>query len=325
MTEINRYHIFVSSQLRSAESKSSSDFSIEVNPPLVLSHPNHYFVSQIMSVELPYSWFQINSTNNTLPFIYNMGAGNVNYTATIAEGNYNVIQLLAALYNAVAAVIPTPTWTDGSVYNPATGRITFGIKNPALLPTIIISYDFPANPFLARMFGCLNNSFIVYGYTGGSYYYATGQTNVNVNPVSSVYIRSTNLKQIKNQENLVVGHGQDPSDILCKLQVYTPPKTIVFYNGELGLSARIANPIIDKLDIYLSDNYSFGLDLKGNDWTFRISFYEMKPLIETEAHSATLRINGTSHLLVNSIQNGIPRLEEEKKEEPVKEERRFQK
>ena len=318
MTEINRYHVFVSSQLRTADSTSTSNFSIAVNPPLVLTHPSHYFIAQIMSVELPYSWFQINSTNNTLPFIYNYGAGALNYTATITPGNYNIIQLLAALYNAVAAVIPTPVWQDGSIYNSATGRITFGVLNPALQPTIVISYNFPANPFLARMFGCLGNAFIVYGYAAGVYQYITGSTNVNVNPVSSVYIRSTNLKQIRNQENLVLGFGQDPSDILCKIQVYTPPKTFVFYNGELGLSARIANPIIDKLDIYLTDNYSFGLDLNNNDWTFRISFYEMRGVIN-DAHQATLDFNGNGHKIIEEIKP------EKQPDMTVKEERRFQK
>lgn len=151
------------------------------------------------------------------------------------------------------------------------------------------------------MFGCLSQTNVVYGYAAGTYQNVTGTTNINVNPVSSIYVRSTNIKQIKNQENMVVGSGQDPSDILCKLQIYTPPRTYVFYNGELGLSARITNDLIDKLDIYLSDNYSFDLDMMNNDWTFRITFIEYEPPIDTVAEQISRPLNSKmndTHLFV---------------------------
>jgi hypothetical protein len=323
MTEINRYHIFVSSELRTPGSKSSNDFSVAVNPPLVLSHPNHYFVAQIMSVEIPYSWLQVNSGNNTLGILYETNGGAfAPYTITLTPGNYNVNTLLTALGSAIDAVIPVHTWKHNYVYNQDTGKITFGIKDAGAYTSVAIAINFPANSFLARMFGCLAQGNVVYGYASLTYQNVTGTTNINVNPVSSIYIRSTNLKQIKNQESLVLGEGQDPSDILCKLQIYTPPRTYVFYNGELGLSARITNPIIDKLDLYLSDNYSYDLDMMNNDWTFRISFYEMKPLIITEAHDATLKFNGTG--VLNGIGSGKePETKEE--EDPAVKERKFQK
>lgn len=320
MTEINRYHIFVSTELRTPGSKSSSDFSISVNPPLVLTHPNHYFVAQIVSVEIPYSWLQVNSGNNTLEILYAVDGGAfTTYTITLTPGNYNVNTLMSALGSAIDAVIPVHTWKHNYVYNQDTGKITFGIKDALAYSSVAIAINFPGNSFLARMFGCLAQGNVVYGYSSLTYQNVTGTTNVNVNPVSSIYIRSTNLKQIKNQENLVLGHGQDPSDILCKLQIFTPARSWVFYNGELGLSAKISNPIIDKLDIYLSDNYSFDLDMMNNDWTFRISFYEMKPLIITEAHDATLKFNG------NGVLNTVKEQELTQSEEPVKEERKFQK
>jgi hypothetical protein len=294
MTEINRYHIFVNTALRSNTSQSSSNFTVNVNPPLTKSHPNHYFVAQIVSVEIPYTWNQVNSTNNTLQITYQ----NISYTITITPGNYTVYTLISELASQVNKTIPAHTWTDNTIYNPNTGVITFGITGISSnsTTTIVLAYNFPANPFLARMFGCLNNNQIIFGYgpVNSVYQYIniSGSTNVNVNPVSSIYIRSSNLKQLKNQENLVIGYPQDPSDILCKLQVYTPPKTWIFYNGELGLNARITNPILDKMDIYLSDNSSFDLNLNNNDWTFRITFIEYRPFDLTEAFLKTKDLNG---------------------------------
>jgi hypothetical protein len=317
MTEINRYHIFVNTALRNSSSQSSSNFTIQVNPPLTKLHPNHYFTAQIVSVEIPYTWNQINSTNNILQMTYQ----SITYNLTITPGNYSVYSLITELSNQVNKTIPSHPWSDNTTYNPNTGIISFGITNlpSGSTTTYTISYNFPANPFLARMFGCLNNSSIIYGYglVSGIYQYinVSGSTNVNLNPVSSIYIRSSNLKQIKNQENLVVGYGQDPSDILCKLQVYTPPKTWIFYNGELGLSAKITNPIIDKLDIYLSDNSSFDLNLNNNDWTFRISFIEYKPFDLTEAFLKTKDLNGLlneEHHYYNQVQQ-----EDTENEKPI--------
>lgn len=294
MTEINRYHIFVNSALRSVTSQSSSNFTINVNPPLIKTNPYHYFTAQIVSVEIPYSWTQINSTNNTLQIVYQ----GVYYNLTLTPGNYTVLNLIVEYQTELYKAIGTPAWKDSTSYNQNTGIINFSITGlPALsTSTYAIGINFPANPFLGRMFGCLGAGNIVYGYgsISGTYQYINcyGSTNVNVNPVSSIYIRSSNLKQIKNQENLVSGFPADPSDILCKLQVYTPPKTWVFYNGELGLSARVTNPIIDKLDIYLSDNSSFSLNLNNNDWTFRITFIEYEPIEITQAFEKTKHLNG---------------------------------
>jgi hypothetical protein len=295
MSEINRYHIFVNTALRSNTSQSSSNFSINVNPPLTKEHPNHYFVAQVVSVEIPYSWNQINATNNSLGITYQ----NINYTIRITPGNYTVTNLITELATQVNKTIPAHTWSDNTTYNPNTGVLTFGITGltAGSTTTYVLAYNFPGNSFLGRIFGCLNNNQIIFGYgqVNSVYQYinVSGSTNVNVNPVSSIYIRSSNLKQLKNQENLVKGYEQDPSDILCKIQAYTPPKTWIFYNGELGLNARITNPIIDKLDIYLSDNSSFNLDLNNNDWTFRITFVEYRPFELTEAFLRTKELNGS--------------------------------
>ena len=289
--EINRYHIFCNTAERA--SGTCNEFSIAVNPPLQKTDPHSYFVAQIVSVEIPYSWFQITSANNALQFAYTVnGSGPTLYTMHIMPGNYNINTLMTNFSVQLEAVIPSHTWSHNLVYNQETSKITFGIKNASAYSSIIIAINFPANAFLARMFGCLQDFNIVYGYNAGAYATVSGIQNVNVNPVSSIYIRSSNLRQVKNQENMVAGYRADPSDILCKLQVYTPPKSWIFYNGELGLSAKIVNPVIDKIDIYLSDNYSFALDLNNNDWTFRITFIEYMPTNIGEGYEQTKHLIG---------------------------------
>jgi hypothetical protein len=317
--EINRYHIFCNTAQRS--SGNVNDFTITVNPPLQKSDPHSYFVAQIVSVEIPYTWFQITSANNALEFAYTVNGGITSlYTMHIMPGNYNINTLITNFSAQMEAIIPAHTWSSNLIYNSDTNKITFGIKNASGYGSIVLAVNFPANNFLARMFGCLQSFAIVYGYNAGIYQNVSGTQNVNVNPVSSIYIRSSNLRQVRNQENMVDGYKADPSDILCKLQIYTPPKSWIFYNGELGLSAKIVNPIIDKIDIYLSDNYSFALDLNNNDWTFRITFIEYMPTNIGEGYEQTKHLIGNFNNQVGgSLQemaNGIP--DEVKAKEVVK-------
>jgi hypothetical protein len=326
--EINRYHIFVNTALRN--SGTTSDFSINVNPPLVKAHASNYFVAQIVSVEIPYSWLQVNSTNNTLPVALQINGGAYSYaTLVITEGNYTALSLSTALFSALKSAFPTITFTDGTVYDPTSGKYTFGILGAGAYTSVVVSYNFSANTFLARMFGCLAATNIIFGYASLTYNNVSGSTNCNVNPVSSVFIRSSNLKQLKNQENLVTGFSQDPSDILCKIQVYTPPRSWIFYNGELGLSAKITNPIIDKLDIYLSDNYSFALKMNNNDWSFRITFIEYEPHTLSFAEQIARPLNtkfGEYHVTkpVPQIEEKTP-IEEKIDVAPSANLRRFQK
>jgi hypothetical protein len=329
--EINRYHVFCNTAQRS--SGTSNDFSIALNPPFVKVDPHSYFVAQIVSVEIPYSWFQVTSSNNTLQFYYTVNGGAPTlYSTTIDVGNYTVTSLIANYSLKIESVLPAHTWSHNLSYNADTNKITFGIKTASAYTSIVLAINFPANNFLARMFGCLGSTSIVYGYASSTYQNVNASTNCNVNPVSSIYIRSSNLRQVRNQENMVAGYKADPSDILCKLQVYTPPKSYIFYNGELGLTAKIVNPVIDKIDLYLSDNYSFALDMNNNDWTFRITFIEYMPFNLGDGYQQTKHLNGKFNNQAGSTLNEMAtdntqntsQIEPEQKQQDVMKTKKFQ-
>lgn len=303
--ELNRYHVFCNTAQRS--SGSPNDFSINLNPALVKTDPHSYFVVQVVSVEIPYSWFQINSTNNKITFDYKVSGGSTDtFVMTITEGNYTVTTLLTNFATQMDAVIPAHTWTHNLSYDANANKITFGIKSASAYASIDIWLKFQLNSFLARVFGCTTGSSINYGFLNPVYKNVVANQNCNVNPVSSIYIRSSNLRQVKNQENMVQNYRADPSDILCKLQVYTPPKSYIFYNGELGLTARLVNPVIDKIDLYLSDNYSFNLDMQNNEWSFRITFIEYLPFNLSDGYQQTKHLNGRMGEYQPRIQQAEP-------------------
>lgn len=291
--EIQRYHFFGNTRYREASSASTDDCVFTVNPPFVLSNPSNYFVALIGSAEIPATFNSINSTNNRLRFAIQIGAGAVTYQyATIPSGNYTAYTLITAYKAAMLAAVPGGPYTFrfGLTYDVDSRKYTFGVTGAGSPGETFIAVGiyFTENEFLAKVFGCIDVSSCLFGYQSSVYTNFTGATNVNTNPISSIYIRSTNLKQRFNQESMVAGAKNDLSDILCKIQCMTPPGTYVFYNGELGLSARITNQVIDRLELYLSDNSSFALNLHKNDWTFRLTFIEMAPQANGDGHTKAL-------------------------------------
>ena len=298
MSEIQRYHFFGNTRYREPGSASTDDCVFTVSPPFVLSNPANYFVALIGSAEIPATFNSINSTNNRLRYALQIGSNPVTYQyAVIPSGNYTAYTLIAAYKAAMLAVVPGGPYTFrfGLTYDIDTRKYTFGVTNAGSPgeTLILVGIYFTENEFLAKVFGCIDVTNALFGYQSSTYANFTGITNINTNPISSVYIRSTNLKQRLNQESMVAGAKNDLSDILCKIQCMTPPGTYIFYNGELGLSARITNQVIDRLELYLSDNSSFALNLHKNDWTFRLTFIEMAPASDGNGHTKAL--NGQMH------------------------------
>ena len=93
------------------------------------------------------------------------------------------------------------------------------------------------------------------------------------------------------------------------------------------MSSRITNDLIDKLDIYLSDNYSYDLDMMNNDWTFRITFMEYEPVVDTLAEQVSRplnsRMNDTHLNLLDKPKPVEQTVEDVEEKQPAS--RRFQK
>lgn len=283
MTTIVEHNVFIDSRQRSIGTP--DEFVVWLKKPIIKTHPSHYFTARIVSAEIPYTWKQVNVNNNTLALTILYVGNTYETTMTISPGNYNITQLQTEFKSRLIATVQLATGQIVSVttaYNSSNNRVTIGLGSS---PTISITVRFSLNPFLGSMFGCLVDKVMtnVIGFSG--------DRNVNVNPVTSIYIRSELFRQQDSYESIV--DRWDISDILAKIQVMTPPNTILYYDGNLMLENRIANEVIDRVSVYLSDNQSYALDLNGNDWSFRISFREVRPMdIEsTESYMLSKKID----------------------------------
>jgi hypothetical protein len=200
-------------------------------------------------------------------------------TLVLTNGNYDVNALITEIFTRLTAAIPAYTWTNNSYFNQPTNKIIFSIIGTDNVATSI-TFNFATNTFIGGMFGCSTNITFSYNASNVSTN-VTSDNTINVNPVSSIYIRSSLLKQLatncgNSQENMVSGYTQDISDIINKIQVLTPPFTYVFWTNQVGVRTKISNSTIDQIDVYLSDNRSFDLNIT-QDWTFAMAIYEYSP------------------------------------------------
>jgi hypothetical protein len=95
MTELTRYQFFLSSNHRNSGQITDANYNLKI--PISLKALNSAFFIQVNSVEIPFSFYQLNNEINTLNCTFRNGMGTKNSTITLSQGNYNSISVLNLL------------------------------------------------------------------------------------------------------------------------------------------------------------------------------------------------------------------------------------
>ena len=99
---------------------------------------------------------------------------------------------------------------------------------------------------------------------------------VDVNPITSVFIRSDTLKFATSYEAVIQPFTN--SDVVCKIPITTLPNSIIFFRSDH--KQMVNNTDISSLNLYLSDNLSstYSLEMNGLPWgmTFNIDEIQIK-------------------------------------------------
>lgn len=263
--EVARYNVFINSSKRLTGSPTY--FNVNLKQPLRLKNSKNYWMCRIASVQIPYSFKIVNSTNNTLNISTTRGTTNT-ATLTIPSGNYTITSLLDTLKVLLLAHFQTtysylPTFSF--VYNPNTQFATLAMTGDATPTTVSFTF---LNNFIGGMMGFTTNQTI--GFAPALT--ATSTQSVLVNPVSYLCVRSDTLIQNQAYESIVEQDVQ--SDILCKVPIVDLPRSWIQYEPPIAL--QITNKIIDNIQVYLTNNLTYDLiDLNGLEWSFTIVFTEM--------------------------------------------------
>lgn len=204
-------------------------------PPLNVPS-QHYLHISIINACIPYSFYNINQSNNILIYIVD-GIPN---TIHITPGNYNSIQLANYLTNNMDNITCT--------YNIITNKFTF-----------TKSGEFSFNPTST----CL-------GFMGIAEYYSY---NNAITSTFCVNMQSTQCIHI--QSNFTTGNINSSSlyeqNTLCTIPINSQPNSnIVYQNQGSVFSTDLYSNTLNNFFIKLVDQDNGILDLNGLHWTITI-------------------------------------------------------
>lgn len=301
MTEVNRFHIYTSSAQKTHGK--IEDYNVILRRPIILTNPHHYFKVIVKEVTIPYTFQQVNTNFNSFSYILTRGATTYpQRTFQITNGNYNINSLLTELktklLNDINVIVPSFTPTFTFTYDRNNMFVTFSMSGDATASSIqIIALKDQIN----TMVGVVNNS--TFGYNGATATTCTSSQPVNISPITSIYVRSDTLKQnYMSTENIV---REDSSDILCQVPILNQPTSWIQYLNDLSIENRINNDIINDLNLYLTDNRSYSLDLRGIDWSCLLTIIEYEPPLDDSFHQIRKDIKNNVGMVNDVMSNDV--------------------
>ena len=265
--------VFIDSRFKTTESRSDSDFTIELSDNMELE-PNIGCIVQ--DITIPHTWYNINQTNNGLYFMMNANE----YIVRLTPRNYDIYELAGALEEAMnvatnAVVVDAFTVTANANAGTLTigvgGAVYFTIFNDADLLTRVNGQWFgefysPQNPMSINAILRINGRALeVYN---ANKFYTTGF--IDLQPLHSLYLASNRLSTYSN-----LGPASQ-RNILKKILITTNfgevnTSTDAWHDDKVnvgGLSLKL-------LDFQLRDAYGNVIDLNGAHITFSLLFVRM--------------------------------------------------
>jgi hypothetical protein len=289
MSIVNQYNLFLDTKYRNGGTNTSPIFFIQ--DPIILSNPNNYFKATIINADIPFSFKTLASPNNVLKLglVVPQHSVDVSSNITLTEGNYSITNLLDELTTQITTWVNANKGTLNQVptydfqYDRNTGKAILNI-----IPPSGGSHDFTLTIYnslsdiLVEMWGFTfeNETILSYNTSGvvtSSNYISPN--HVNVSPITALYIRSTSLHQLSNNQERLVEQQFTISDVLAKIPVNTYYNTWLLYEGNFSVSLN--NNHIEELTFYLTTNTYTPINLSGIHWRLTLQITE----IETEATS----------------------------------------
>lgn len=164
------HHYICSSTIPASQSR--NNFTVD-NPAFLKAKQ-----LRIDEIVIPYSWFNVNSNNNTLSGSYN----GTNFTITLTSGNYTASQLSTALSSAFTQAplsFPANSWSTDTVT-----ATFYTITTPAGTTNLTIN----ANVGIANMIGIGPNNLVITSQTT-----TTLPQMINLSPIRHILLCSRAL------------------------------------------------------------------------------------------------------------------------------------
>lgn len=244
MEVIRSYNIFLDSLQRSfSDVGNPASYGIYLNQVISKISKNSVFRVKVFQACIPFSFTQINTSNNVLTYSYN----SITFTMTIPVGSYNIIALLDYIKTELQT---THTINLDFTFNISTNLSTFTFTtNNTGSKIIVFDTSISSNVLILKQLGITSSK--TFSYISAVITSATSDQSVNVSPSKNLYIRSDNLQQSQSQE--AINASASTSDILCIVPINVPYSNFINYYDMTNFYCYLTNDTIDVISLYLTD------------------------------------------------------------------------
>jgi hypothetical protein len=298
MSVIRSYNLFLdSSQQDYSDSGDNASYSLFLRKPITKTVDNSIFRIKVIQACIPFSFTEINSSNNILYYTYN----STPYTLTVPAGSYTILSLLSYIQTYLTS---THTVILNFSFNPSTNFATFAFAsgNTGNHSFTFLHTNDNNKPILKQL-GFKTTDIIFTCVSGVPTISSSSTQSVNVSPSKNLYIRSDNLQQSSAQEAIV--NKCNTSDILAIIPINVPFSNYInFYNTD-NFYVYINNNVVDSISLYLtdatSDNTLIGLVL---NWSITIVVEEYElPLVIDVSKFKENNLDSMNKNVISQLEN----------------------
>lgn len=270
---VRTFNIFLDSAFANTRTpvNDTSDLTFYLKKAIEPMDPSNRFRVRVNTAEIPFSFSQINSSNNAFSVFY--GAANIG-TVTVPAGNYDILTLTAFIDKAINDLLITygSTAVLSTTFDQSTGKCSFKFID-SLSNSLFLYFG---STIVLSMIGfdpVVNGSYVTLpGSTSGIT--TNSVKNVNVCPTTCLYISSRSFTQTRNYEALTT--GMDITDVIGKIQLTTLPQTYLMYLNYTGEFVEINNKSITEVNLYLSTNLVDILPMSDMRWSIHLVIEEIE-------------------------------------------------
>ena len=219
-----------------------TDVTFAISPPLTTTDFFNFTLT-LESAEIPISFYNVNSSNNT--FIYHLISSGVETTITIPVKNYTATQLLTVLNTLLTSLSLVVAYNDQTNRYTFTGSADFKIKG---------------------------NAFRLLGLIPDATTFNNSSSNILVSPsmINLLFPRNCFLKLISTQATTY-------NAIIAKVQLSAEDLQILYFNGTIAseFSILLSDRTLSNIRVSLVDDDNLPLGaatgLNGIMWSLGVN------------------------------------------------------
>jgi hypothetical protein len=264
--------IYVETRFKTAESRSDSDFSIEL--PRTFNVPENC-VCYLDDFVIPVSWSTVDDRNNKLYLRILYGGNNWYKLVSVPSKNYTGAAFAAALELSINTTVR-------ATFEPVHFKVGFDSNDNLITITQLDGYELlvwlvsgadlvagknwsapvPKN-LIQSMNGILRLGKTSYLLTE----LAPCVAYLDLSTTRNLYLTSSALASYSNLSNF------DNDVIIKKIPISSTYGQMMFYNASTGYDfLDVSKRSLTRIDFRLQDSYGNVVDLRGNHWSFYMVF-----------------------------------------------------